>query len=85
MTINDDDIYLIADHIAHSIDKFAERYMNYGSHLTFDDYVLTNVAVDLQWKYSRYQIQEAFEDRRIKLLLEFYITEENYQDDNTIH
>jgi hypothetical protein len=43
------------------------------------------VAVDLQWKYSRYVIQEAFEDRRIKLLLEFYITEEDYKDFETLH
>jgi hypothetical protein len=81
----EDDIYFIADHIAHSITKLAERYEQAGSHLTFDDYVLTNVAVDLQWKYSRYVIQEAFEDRRIKLLLEFYITEEDYRDFETIH
>jgi len=85
MTITDEDIYIIADHIAHSIDKLAERYMSYGSNLSFDDYVLTNVATDLQYRYSPMQIQEAFEDRRIILLLELYITEENYQEDNTIH
>jgi rRNA maturation endonuclease Nob1 len=85
MTLTDDDIYFIADHITHSISKLVERYEQAGSHLTFDDYILTNVAVDLQWKFSRYIVQEAFEDRRIKLLLDFYVTEDDFKDFETIH
>ncbi len=81
----EEDIYYIADHITHSINKLAERYQQAGSHLTFDDFILTNVAVDLQWKYSRYVIEEAFADRRIKLLLEFFITEDDYKEFETIH
>lgn len=85
MITTDEDIYFIAEHIAHSISKLAERYEQAGSHLNFDDYILTNVAVDLQWKYSRYQVAEAFEDSRIKLLLDFYVTEEDFKDFETIH
>lgn len=83
--MTDEDIYLIADHIAHSIDSLSRRYLSYGSTLTFEDYILTNVAVDLSYKYNRYQLTEAFEDRRIKLLIEFYVTEEDYKDYEIIH
>lgn len=83
--MTDEDVMFVADHIAHNIETITERFIEESSYLPFDDYVLMAVVTDLSWKYTRYQVQEAFEDSRIKLLLEFFITEEDYKDYNTIH
>lgn len=83
--MTDEDIRAVADHIVHSIEKIAERYSRYGSHLEFDDYILTVIATDLSWKFNRYQIEEAFEDHRIQMLLEFFVTPEDYRKTNKVH
>ena len=85
MLLTEEDIRLIADHIAHTIDTLSERYIKYGSYLDFDDYILTNISTDLNYKYSRYQIEEAFEDRRIKILIRFFLTDQDYKKNNTVH
>lgn len=85
MLLTDEEIQIIADHIIHTIEQLCERYIKYGSYLELDDYVLTNVATDLQYRFNRYQIQEAFEDRRIRLLIDFFLTDQDFKNNNIIH
>lgn len=78
-----DDLMYIAAHIMHNVEALNLRYSKSETMLDFADFIQTNVATDLKDKYSRYQIQEAFEDQRIKTVIDFYF--DYQQAERTIH
>ena len=76
MVVNLEDLKIIADHLIHSIDGLMDKYTRFGSVLTLEDYVLTNIATDLRYRYNSLQIEEAFQDERIQMLLHFFTENE---------
>lgn len=81
MRITGQDIYDIAEHIVHSMSKYMENYMQSGNLMSFNYYVQSMVAVEMQSKYSKYDIQEAFEDHRIQAIVSFYEMDSDDEDD----
>lgn len=79
------DIYDISEFVIHNIETFVEQYMRYGSNLTFPDYVQSRVATQLNLKYNRYDIAEAFENEKLKAIVEFYVFDDEEEQDKIVH
>lgn len=77
------DIYDIAEHIVHRIEEYSYGFMESETLLNFEDYIQSRVATELQAKFSRYDIEEAFSDSRIKTIINFYET--GTQEDEIFH
>ena len=77
LKVDNEDVRFVADHLVHSIQTLISRYNSADSFLTFKDYVIANVATDLNHKYSALQIKEAFQDYKLGILLDFYTNHDN--------
>jgi hypothetical protein len=82
--ITGQDIYDICEHVVYNIESYVQNYQTSETYLTFSDYVLTRVCVQLQGTYNKYDIQEAFEDSRIQAVVAFYEANEDDEDNETI-
>lgn len=65
-------VYDVAEWIVYNIEDLGFQYNESGSSLSFFYYVKSRVAVALQDKYSTEEINNIFNDDRIKTVIEFY-------------
>jgi len=70
--LTNEQFFDICEYVCINIDTYIENYQRFGSYLPFDDYVLTRIATQLMFKYSRYDVQECFEHPKMKAILSFY-------------
>lgn len=85
MNLTDEDLYYIGRHLADNMETYFENYLSAKSPLPLQDYIQAWTATDLNGKYTSFQIREAFQDHKIKTLMEFFLTEEDYGKKNSIH
>jgi hypothetical protein len=69
------DKYDIQEYVLTNIETYFENYVNYGSYLSFSDYIFTRVSTQLMHKYHRFDIKQAFDDPRMVAIIEFYNNE----------
>ena len=69
MALIDQDIFDIAQFIISNFKTFMFDYKNTNAIESFEDYLQSRLETDLNHKYNKYDIQEAFEDERMQMLL----------------
>ena len=77
MQLTDQDVYDISEHLISRIQDYIELYDSVSNFLPLEDFLRDQVSKDLTLKYTKYQVEEAFEDRRLVSIMNFYIEEPN--------
>jgi hypothetical protein len=77
MSILDNDIFEIAQFIISNMRQFKYEYNQSDKMSPLDEFILNLVQINLKHKYNRYEIEEAFEDERMKTLLAIIANEES--------
>ena len=79
----DQDVYDIAEHIVHNIKDYIEDYQSDpDNYMSFKSYVRTRVSTELNGKYTKMEIAEAFDDHRICTIVDFYEMDIEDEDDD---
>jgi len=77
-------VYDVAEWIVYNIEDLGHQYMESASPLPFSIYVKNRVAVAMQHKYSTQDIENIFNDDRIKAVINFY-QEDIDESKDTLH
>lgn len=65
-------VYDVAEWIVYNIEDLCFQYVEAESNLPLELYIMNRAAVALRSKYSSIEIEEAFNDYRIKTIIDFY-------------
>jgi len=65
-------VYDVAEWIVYNIEDLGQQYNESESSLSFFYYIKSRAAVALQHKYTPREIDEIFNDSRIKIVIDFY-------------
>ncbi len=77
-------VYDVAEWIVYNIEDLGHQYNESGSSLSFFYYIKSRVAVALQHKYNTRDIDEIFNDNRIKTVIDFY-EEDRDESKDSVH
>lgn len=77
-------VYDVAEWIVYNIEDLGTNYVESESSLSFTSYIQSRAATALQNKYTPRELQEIFEDERIKKIIEFY-EEAPDESEDTLH
>lgn len=69
--MSDHEILEIKEYIVIHFEDYASTYLLLDSIMSFETFLKKQVTVDLRLKYNKAQIDEAFDDHRIKNLVDF--------------
>lgn len=67
-----DKIYDIAQWVVHNIEDLSIGYMNSNSLMSFAGYIKARAATSLQYIYNSKEVDDAFDDDRIKVIISFF-------------
>jgi len=73
--ITGQDVFDISAYLIDHVQDYIDLFHDFGTYLTLEDFLKERLALDLKLKYNKYQIEEAFEDPRMILIMDFYTVE----------